>query len=59
MSGVDPKPVIVTGNTQSDKNELIKDALSKSRSVDNEMLSRKYRRDMIKVVLSESLNSLF
>lgn len=59
MSGVDPKPVIVTGNTHSRKSDLIKNALSKSRSVDNEMLSRKYRRDMIKVILSESLNSLF
>lgn len=59
MSGVDPKPVVVTGTTNSNKNELIKIALSKSRSVDNEMLSRKYRRKMIKVTLTESLNSLF
>ena len=59
LSGVDPKPVVVTGTTESNKNELIKKALSKSRSVDNEMLTRKYRRDLIIVALSESLEILF
>jgi len=59
LSGVDPKPVIVTGATGSNREELIKEALSKSRSVDNEMLTRKYRRDLIKVILSESFEILF
>ena len=59
LSGVDPKPVVVTGTTESNKAELIKEALSKSRSVDNEMLTRKYRRDLIKVILSESFEFLF
>ena len=58
LSGVDPKPVVVTGTTASDKDELIKAALRKSRSVDNEMLTRKYRRDLIKVILSESFDVL-
>ena len=59
LSGVDPMPVVVTGTTESNKDELIKKALSKSRSVDNEMLTRKYRRDLIIVALSESLEILF
>jgi 4-hydroxybenzoyl-CoA reductase subunit beta len=59
LSGVDPKPVVVTGTTKSNKDELLKSVLSKSRSVDNEMLTRKYRRDLIKVVLSESFDILF
>lgn len=58
LSGVDPKPVIVTGTTDSSKEELIKTALSRSRSVDNEMLTRKYRRELIKVTISESLDLL-
>jgi len=58
MSGIDPKPVLITGTKGSSKDELIKAALSKSRSVDNEMLTRKYRRDMIKVILSESFELL-
>jgi 4-hydroxybenzoyl-CoA reductase subunit beta len=59
LSGVDPKPVVITGTTQSNKDDLIKAALSKSRSVDNEMLTRKYRRDMIRVTLSEIFELLF
>jgi 4-hydroxybenzoyl-CoA reductase subunit beta len=59
LSGIDPKPVVVTGTTQSGRDDLIKAALSKSRSVDNEMLTRKYRRDMIRVTLSEIFEGLF
>lgn len=59
LSGVDPKPVVIIGNSAGSKDELIKTALSKSRSVDNEMLTRKYRRDLIKVILSECFELLF
>jgi 4-hydroxybenzoyl-CoA reductase subunit beta len=59
LSGVDPMPVAVQGSITSNKEDLIKMALSKARSVDNEMLTRKYRRDLIKVVLSESFDVLF
>jgi 4-hydroxybenzoyl-CoA reductase subunit beta len=59
LSGVDPMPVVVKGSTGSNKEDLIKEALRKSRSVDNEMLTRKYRRDLIKVILSESFDVLF
>jgi len=52
-------PVAVQGSITSNKDDLIKMALSKARSVDNEMLTRKYRRDLIKVVLSESFDVLF
>ena len=58
MSGIDPKPVLITGTKGSSKDELIKAALSKSRSVDNEMLTRKYRKDMIKIILTESFELL-
>ena len=56
--GVDPKPVVVEGTIESDKEEMIAKVLSKSRAINNEMLSRKYRRDMIRTFLSESFEDL-
>jgi len=58
MTGIDPKPVVVCGTSSSDREILIKKAISGSRSVDNTMLSRKYRKDMIRVFLRESFAQL-
>ncbi len=59
LSGVDPKPVIVVGTSKSDQGELIKQALKRSRAIDNEMFSRNYRREMIAVFLSKSFDQIF
>lgn len=58
ISGVDPKPVVVESDSESSKDELIKKVLSKSRSVENDMLSRKYRKEMIKLFLNTSFEAL-
>jgi len=58
VSGVDPKPIVVEGIINSDKQELIENVLKKSRAIDNEMMTRKYRREMVKVFLSTSFTEL-
>ncbi len=58
LSGVDPKPVIVEGTVSDDKNILIKKAVKGARAVDNDMYSRKYRREMISVFLNRSFKTL-
>jgi len=58
LSGVDPKAVIVEGDKNDDEQVLIKKAVKGSRAVDNDMYSRKYRRDMIQVFLSKSFKKL-
>jgi len=58
LAGVDPAPVIIKGSLDTDENTFIKEALRKSRSIDNEMLSRNYRREMIKVFIKSSLIEL-
>lgn len=58
LGGVDPKPVVVKGTINTNLETLIQEALKKSRSVDNDMLSRKYRKEMIKTYLNDSLKKL-
>jgi CO/xanthine dehydrogenase FAD-binding subunit len=55
LAGVDPAPVIVEGTVDTEPEKFIKDALKKARSIDNEMLSRTYRREMIKEYIRTSL----
>ncbi len=59
LSGTDPKPVVIRGTTKSNRDALIKMAILRSRSVDNDMLSRKYRKEMIQVFLTKSFAQLF
>lgn len=54
LSGVDPKPIVIEGILNDDKDILIKKAIKASRAVDNDMYSRKYRREMISVYLNRS-----
>jgi 4-hydroxybenzoyl-CoA reductase subunit beta len=58
LAGVDPKPVVVEGTINDDKAALIKQAIKGSRAVDNDMYSRKYRREMIGVFLTRSFEKL-
>ena len=58
LAGVDPAPVIVEGTIETGTDKFVKDALKKARSIDNEMLSRTYRRDMIKVYIEKSLHEI-
>ncbi len=58
IGGVDPMPVVIDGNADSLKEDLVKKALAKSRVVDNDIYSRKYRREMMRLFLEESLNAL-
>lgn len=58
LAGVDPKPVVVEGTITDDKATLIKQAVKGSRAVDNDMYSRKYRREMISVYLNRSFEKL-
>lgn len=58
LAGVDPKPVVVEGTVNNDKTALIKQAVKGARAVDNDMYSRKYRREMISVYLNRSFEKL-
>lgn len=58
LGGVDPRPVVVHGMLADGREALVKKALKGARSVDNDMLSRNYRRDMITTHLNESIDQL-
>lgn len=58
IGGVDPKPVVIEGTIDDDKNELIKKAIKKARIVDNDVYSREYRKAMIPVFLNGSFDEL-
>ena len=58
LGGVDPKPVVLEAIYESDREELIKQALKKSRAIDNEMFSRNYRREMIRGFLRRSFDKI-
>ena len=58
LSGVDPKPVVVEGSLNDDPETLITKAVKGSRTVDNDMYTRRYRREMIRVYISKGLEKL-
>lgn len=58
LSGVDPKPVVVEGQLTDDAENLITKAVKGARTVDNDMYSRKYRREMIRVYIARGLEKL-
>ena len=58
LAGVDPGPVIVEGPAQTETGKFINEALKKARSIDNEMMTRIFRREMIKHFITESINKL-
>ncbi len=57
LGGVDPKPILIEGMA-NEKDELIKQAIKKSRIVDNDTYSRPYRKEMISVFLEQSFEKL-
>lgn len=56
--GVDPKPVLIEGTISDKKEKLISSAVKKCRVIDNDLYSREYRREMLKVFLEESFHTL-
>lgn len=58
LAGIDPKPVLLVGCSADDKEDLIKKAIKRGRSVENDMFSRIYRREMIGVFLRDSFQQL-
>jgi len=58
LGGIDPKPVVVSGSANDDKEKLIKEAVKKSRIVDNDYYSRSYRKEMIAAFLKQSFEEL-
>lgn len=58
LGGVDPGPVICPGKLDDDPSIIINQALKKSRAIDNETMTRTYRREMIKLFILQSLEEL-
>jgi 4-hydroxybenzoyl-CoA reductase subunit beta len=58
LGGVDPKPVVAEGDSMAQREELILKVFKKARVVENDVYSRDYRRDMIKVFLAKSFDEL-
>ena len=58
LAGVDPGPVIVKGHEKDELEPLIIKAIKKSRAIDNDMLTRKYRKQMIRIYITESFKIL-
>jgi 4-hydroxybenzoyl-CoA reductase subunit beta len=58
LSGVDPKAIIIEGDIKDDNAQLIKKATKGARAIDNDMYSRKYRKEMIAVYLNRSFKKL-
>ncbi len=58
LGGVDPRPVVVEGTHGNNEQDLIKQAVKKTRIVDNDVFSRQYRKDMISVFLNQSFQEI-
>jgi 4-hydroxybenzoyl-CoA reductase subunit beta len=58
LSGVDSGPVIYEGTVSDSIDEILKYFLKNARSVENDMYSREYRREMIKVYIKKSFAQL-
>lgn len=58
LGGVDPMPVVYIGATSDNLDEIIQKITKKARSVDNDMYSRGYRKEMISVFLKQAFSTL-
>ena len=58
IGGVDPKPVVIEGVVDGKIEDYVRIALSRSRVVDNDYYSRKYRREMMQLFLEQSFEEL-
>ncbi len=57
IGGVDPKPVVISGNLE-EKDKLILRAIKMPRIIDNDIYSRTYRKEMIGVFMKRSFEKL-
>lgn len=58
LSGVDPGPVVVSASLDDDNEVIITRAVKGSRAVDNDMYSRKYRREMIRTFIEQGIKKI-
>ncbi len=58
LGGVDPKPIVYEGNIHDNLDEIILQLTKKARTVDNDIYSRKYRKEMIALYLRRSFQEL-
>jgi len=58
LAGVDPKPVYLETEKDETVEEVSKKLLKLSRAVDNDVFSRTYRREMVKVFIEKSYKEL-
>ena len=58
LGGIDPKPIVVDGTIKEEPGIIIQQALRKSRIVDNDVFSRDYRRQMIRVYIENAWKEL-
>ncbi|MEI2695242.1 MAG: FAD binding domain-containing protein [Saprospiraceae bacterium] len=59
IGGVDPKPVVLDGNIETDDLALlVKKAYKQARVVENDYYPRNYRKEMIKYFIEQSLDEL-
>ena len=58
LGGLDPMPVVISGNASDSPEDLISKALKKARVIDNDVYTRKYRREMVRVYLRRSFEEL-
>ncbi len=59
LGSVDPAPVVVSGKINAVTKELVKECVKKARIVENDVFSRKYRKEMIPVFLNKSFTEIF
>lgn len=58
LAGVDPKPVYIESELTEDRETLLKRILKAARAIDNDMFTRNYRRDILKVYINNSYKKL-
>jgi 4-hydroxybenzoyl-CoA reductase subunit beta len=58
LGGVSPKPVVIEATIHDNLANIIKESLKQSKTVDNDVYSRLYRRKMIEVFLQKSFEEL-
>lgn len=58
LGGIDPGPVVAEGLLPFDKEEFIRKTIKKARTVDNDVYTREYRKEMALRFLSESFHRL-
>lgn len=58
LTGVDPKPVYLESEKTEGLESVLKKLLKAARTVDNDMFSRNYRRDILKVYITNSYQKL-